>query len=148
MDLSGFSCRDLVGVLINHNGGETEIHLVVCSAYLPFDVKDPPLKREFEELAHYCKEGNRYLVIGRDSSSHHRVWGSTKCNDSVVVLLEFPNSSNLVFPHQGIYFNCCTVGRLEVTDITQGSFGLLESLKGWEVVLNLPCRTTHTFCSL
>jgi hypothetical protein len=41
--LPGFSCRDLVASLINYNEGEEERRLVVCSAYLPYDSKDPPL---------------------------------------------------------------------------------------------------------
>jgi len=33
----GFSCRDLVAVLIKYNEDGAERRLVVCSAYLPYD---------------------------------------------------------------------------------------------------------------
>jgi hypothetical protein len=46
--LPGFSCRDLV-VLIKYNAEGAEQRLVVCSAYLPYDSEDPPLK-ELEDL--------------------------------------------------------------------------------------------------
>lgn len=40
--LPEFSCKYLVAVLLNYNEGETERCLIVCSAYLPYDSKDPP----------------------------------------------------------------------------------------------------------
>jgi hypothetical protein len=39
--LPGFSCRDLVAVLILYNEG-AERCLIVCSAYLPYNSEDPP----------------------------------------------------------------------------------------------------------
>jgi hypothetical protein len=48
--LPGFSCRDLVAVLINYNEEGVERRLVVCSAYLPYDSEDPPPSKEFEDL--------------------------------------------------------------------------------------------------
>jgi len=35
--LPGFSCRELVAVLIKYKDRDAERHLVVCSAYLPYD---------------------------------------------------------------------------------------------------------------
>jgi hypothetical protein len=40
--LPGFSCRDLVAVLIKYNEDGAERRLVVCSTYLPYDYEDPP----------------------------------------------------------------------------------------------------------
>jgi hypothetical protein len=48
--LPGFSCRDLVAVLIYCNKGEVGRQLVVCSAYLPYDSEGRPPSREFENL--------------------------------------------------------------------------------------------------
>jgi hypothetical protein len=48
--LPGFSCRDLVAVLIKYFEDGVERQLVVCSAYLPRDSEDPPPAKEFEEL--------------------------------------------------------------------------------------------------
>ena len=47
--------------------------------------------------------------------------------------LEFLNSINLEILNQGYGTTFCNSSRLEVIDITLGSFGLLESIKGWEV---------------
>lgn len=61
------------------------------------------------------------------------VWGSTNCNVKGVALLEFLNSWNLEILNQGNEPTYCSARRLEVTDITLGSFGFLESFKSWEV---------------
>jgi len=39
--LLGFSCRDLVAILIKYIADGAERRLVVCSAYLPYDSEDP-----------------------------------------------------------------------------------------------------------
>jgi len=39
--LPGFSCRDLVAILIKYIADGAERRLVVCSAYLPCDSEDP-----------------------------------------------------------------------------------------------------------
>jgi hypothetical protein len=75
--LPGFSCRDLVAVLIVYDEEGAEQRLVICSAYLPHDSEDPPPSKEFEELVWYCENENLCLVVGCDSNAHHSVWGST-----------------------------------------------------------------------
>jgi hypothetical protein len=62
--LPGFSCRDIVAVLINYNEGEAKRRLIDCSAYLPYDSEDPPPSREFEELLRYCEEENKFTPYG------------------------------------------------------------------------------------
>jgi hypothetical protein len=47
--------------------------------------------------------------------------------------VEFLNSSNLEILNRGNEPTFCSGGRLEVIDITLGSFGPLESIIGWEV---------------
>jgi hypothetical protein len=53
--LPGFSCRDLVAVLVKCNEEGVEQRLVVCSAYLPYDSEEPPPSKELEELVRYCE---------------------------------------------------------------------------------------------
>jgi hypothetical protein len=90
--LPGFSCRDLVAVLIKCKERGAEQRLVVCSAYLPYDSEHPPPSKE---LMRYCENENLYLVVGCDSNEHHSAWGSTNCNSRGEALMEFLNSSNL-----------------------------------------------------
>jgi len=99
--LPGFSCRGLVAALINYNEEGAERRLVVCSAYLPYDSKDPPPSKELEELVRYCETENLHLVMGCDSNAHHIVWGGNNCNDRGVTLVEFLNSMNLEILNQG-----------------------------------------------
>ena len=133
--LPGFSCRDLVAVLIKYNEEGAEQRLVVCSAYLPYYSEDPPPSKEFEDLVRFCKKENPYLVIGCDSNAHHSVWGSTNCNSRGEVLVEFLNTTHLeiLLVNQGNEPTFCSGGRSEMIDITLGSLRLLESIIGWEV---------------
>jgi len=116
--------------------------LVVCSANLPYNSKDPPLSKEFEELNQYCENENLYLVIGCDSSAHHTAWGSTNCNDRGEALVEFLNCLNLEILNQGNELTFCSRSRPQVIDITLGSFGLLESITSW-VVSSEPTLLDH-----
>jgi hypothetical protein len=61
-----------------------------------------------------------------------------------VVLLEFLNSSNLEILNQGNDDTYCSAGRLEVIEITLGSFELLESFKGWELPSE-PSKSDHKY---
>ena len=47
--------------------------------------------------------------------------------------MEFVNSSNMEILNWGNQPTFCSGGRLEVIDIILGSFGLLDSIIGWEV---------------
>jgi len=53
--LPGYTCRDLVAVLIQYNKDGAEQRLAVCLAYLPYDSKDPSPSMELEELVRYCE---------------------------------------------------------------------------------------------
>jgi hypothetical protein len=131
--LPGFSCRDLVAVLVMYLEGEMERRLVMCSAYLPYDSEDSTPTKELEELVQYCEEEHLYLIIGCDSNAHHTAWGSTNCNDRREALVEFLCASNLEILNWGNDPTFCNRHRLEVIDITLWSYGLLESIMSWEV---------------
>jgi hypothetical protein len=71
-----------------------------------------------------------YLLVGCDSIAHHIAWGSTNCNGRGEALMEFLDSSNLEIINRGNEPTFCNISRQEVTDITLGSFGLLERIIG------------------
>ena len=100
---------------------------------MPYDSEDPPLSKELQDLVQYRENENLCLVVGCDSNAHHSVWGSTDCNRRGEVLVEFLNSTNLEILNRGNEPTFCSVGRLEVIDITLRSLRLLESIIGWEV---------------
>jgi hypothetical protein len=116
--LPGFSCKDLVAVLLKYAEVGAERQLPVCSTYLPYDSEDPPPSRELEELVQYCQNKNLYLIVGCNSNAHHNAWGSINCNDRGEVLVEFLNSSNLEILNQGNKPAFCSGYRQEVIDIT------------------------------
>jgi len=113
----------------------------LCSAYLPYDSKDPPPSRELEELVQYCENENIQLLVGCDSNAHHTAWGSTNCNGRGEVLIEFLNSTLEIF-NRGSEPTFCTSVRQDVFDITLGSYGLLNSITDWEVSLE-PSLSDH-----
>jgi len=111
--------------------------------YLPYDSEDPPPSRELEELVRYCESEDLYLIVGCDSNAHHIAWGSTNCNSRGESLLEFLSSSNLEILSWATESTFCNVARQEVIDITLGSYGLIESIAGWEVSRE-PSLLDHT----
>ena len=131
--LPGFSCRDLVANLVKYIEKRAKRLLAVCSAYLPYDSKDLPPSREMEELVRYCENENLHLIVGCDSNAHHTAWGSINCNGTGESLLEFLNYSNLESLNWGSESTFCNVYRQEVIDITLGSYGVLESITGWDM---------------
>ena len=133
-ELSGFSCRDLVAVIVKYDEDGAERRLVVCSAYLPYDSEDPPPSRELEDLMRYYKNENIQLLVGCDSNAHHTAWGSTNCNGRREARIEFLNTSNLEIFNRGSEPTFCTSVRQEVIDITLGSYGLLDSIINWKVL--------------
>jgi hypothetical protein len=139
--VAGFFCRDLVAVLVKYFEDGAERWLVVCFAYPLYDSKDPPPTKESEELMRYCEDEHLYLIMGCDSNAHHSAWGSTNYNDREA-LVEFLGASNLEILNQGNEPTFCNGHRLVVIDITQGSFGLLESIMSWEVSLE-PSLSDH-----
>jgi hypothetical protein len=100
------------------------------------------MSRELEELVRYCENENLYLIVGCDSNAHHTAWGSTNCNGRGEALMEFLYSLNLEILNQGNESAFCIGSRQEVTDITLVSYGLLESITGWEVSLE-PSLSDH-----
>jgi hypothetical protein len=136
--LPGFSCRDLVAVLVQYIEDGAEKRVVVCSVYLPYDSEEPSPSRELEELVRHCEKENLYLIVGCDSNAHHTAWGSTNCNGRGEALMDFLDSSYLEILNRGNEPTFCSTYRQEVIDITLGSYGLLESITGWEVSLEPP----------
>jgi len=79
--LPGFSCKDLLAVLIYYNEDGVGGRLVFCTAYLPYDCQDPPPKKELEELVRYCEGGNLHLVMVCDSNAYDILSGISNSND-------------------------------------------------------------------
>ena len=107
----------------------------MCSAYQPYDSEDAPPSRELEELVRYCEKENIPLLVWCDSIAHHTAWGSTNCYGRGEALMEFLNSTALEIFNMGSKPTFSTSVRPEVTDITLGSYGLMDSITDWEVSL-------------
>ena len=80
--LPGFSCRDLVAVLVKYTEDGAERRLVVSSDYLPFDSKEPPPSKELEELVRYCENEHLYLIFSATPMS------ITACGEAPIAMVE------------------------------------------------------------
>jgi hypothetical protein len=107
---------------------------------MPYDSEDPPPSKELEELVRYCKE-HLHLITGCESNAHHAAWGSANCNGRGEALVEFLDASGLEILNRGNKPTFCNGYRSEVTDITLGSFGLLDN-ENWEVSME-PSLSDH-----
>jgi hypothetical protein len=115
--LPGFSCSDLVAVLINYA-------LFIC----PMIWGSSPAKGIWGTHA--------LLWEWKPPLSQGVRLQCTWCGAAPTVMTEerpWWNSTNLEILNQGWDPTFCSGHRLEVTDITLGSFGLLGSVKSWEV---------------
>jgi hypothetical protein len=130
--LPGFSCRDLVAVLVKYFEDETK-QVVICSAYLPYDSEGLSPTKELEELVRYREQEHLYPIIGRHSNAQYTAWGSTDCNGREEALVEFLGASNLEILNQGNEPTFSNGFKLEVIDIPLTSFGLLKSIMNWGV---------------
>jgi len=136
--LPGFSCRDLVAVLVKYDKDGHEDGWLLVPRICPM-IRGSPRSKEFNELARYCDGENLYLVMGCDSNAIILHGGSTNCNDRGEALVEF-----LYFSNQGNEPTFCSGCMLEVIDITLGSFGLLESFTSWEFS-SKPSLSNHRY---
>jgi hypothetical protein len=75
--LPGFSCRDLVVVLVKYFEDGADRQMVVCSAYLPYDSEDlPPRQGSWSNSCDIVRvKIRKSLIVGCDSNAHHVAWG-------------------------------------------------------------------------
>lgn len=124
---------DLVAVRIcrdHSEGGD----FVVASVYLPFDSPVPLPGPALIKVIEFCEREHVPLLIGMDSNSHHRVWGSSDINQRGEDLLEYVLTTNLVVLNRGNRPTFENVVRKECIDVTLVSSGWLEeSVRFWRV---------------
>ena len=91
--LPGFSCRDLVVVLVKYNKNGEEDGWLFVPNICPM-IRGSSRSKVFKELVRYCESENLYLVLGYNSNAHHISWSRTNCKDRGEALVEFLDSSN------------------------------------------------------
>ncbi|XP_048514354.1 uncharacterized protein LOC125501755 [Athalia rosae] len=134
LKLNQFCNRDLVAALVRlklARGGTTD--MVVASAYLPYDSKDPPPTEELKALVRYCTSEGLELLVGCDANSHHTVWGSSNTNRRGVVLLEYLSLERLEILNRGSKPTFINSLRREVIDLTLCTSKVVHMTKNWRV---------------
>lgn len=131
--LNQLCTRDLAVARISLILNGKAVDLVVGSAYLPYDSKEPPPTRELRTLIDYCSVEGLMLIVGCDANSHHTVWGSSNVNSRGTALLEYLSATDLDVLNRGSRPTFVNARRQEVIDVTLCSTGLREFIKGWRV---------------
>lgn len=115
------------------------INLVVCSLYLPSGVSSTAMiTEELSLLLQHCKETGAELIIGADSNSHHRRWGSDISNSRGETLLNFFDQFDMDILNIGdkptfVRNKTKRDSPSSTIDVTFCSKGLRNLIKNWEV---------------
>ena len=128
-----FSDEDVVAVAMEISSNGRKEHLVLASAYLPYDSPFPPPSETFQNLVEFCRNRKWRLVVGSDVNAHHTQWGSSNVNDRGDALLEFILGSDLMICNQGQTPTFRTSVRSEVLDVTFASLDTWTWVKDWKV---------------
>jgi hypothetical protein len=118
LPLLQFCSRDVATVRILYSSEGNHRELIVISAYLPYDLDEPPPSKELTEVIDYCSTSRKQLIIGCDANSHHILLGSMDINPRGESLVEFLVSSNLNILNWGNEPAFVISNRREVIDLT------------------------------
>jgi hypothetical protein len=130
--LQTYNFRDLTAVKIHTGKGAEKRALIVTSAYLPYEERDPVHQKLRDLVDHSCSQ-NLEIIIGCDTNSHHTVWGSSNINKRGEKLLEYLASSPLQIMNNGNKPTFVNRRRGEVIDITLASNNASKNIIQWHV---------------
>ena len=130
--LQTYNFRDLTAVKIHVGKRAEKRALIVTSAYLPYEERDP-VHQKLRDLIEHSKTQNLELIIGCDANSHHTVWGSSNINKRGEKLLDYLASSSLQIMNTGNRPTFVNRRRGEVIDITLASNYASSNIINWRV---------------
>ena len=130
--LNQFSDDDIVTVRICRSpvdGGD----FVVISAYLPYDSDFPPPGPSLARVISFCEREKIPVLIGMDSNSHHKIWGSSDINRRGEGLVQYLLATDLLILNRGGKPTFQNRVRKECLDITLASRDLSDMVDSWRV---------------
>ncbi len=134
LPLTEFCSRDLTAIEICWSEGDVR-SLIVCSAYLPYNSREPPPTPELRKLVEATQLSGARILVGCDSNAHsHLGWGSHGNNHRGENLLEFLVANNLQILNVGSAPTFVNRVRSEVIDITFCSNSLGNQISNWSVL--------------
>ena len=72
MPINNFFSRDLTTIRVLTGGADARKAVILASAYLPYEDKEPPATC-IRELVNYGTRDNLDLILGCDANAHHTV---------------------------------------------------------------------------
>ena len=106
----------------------------LCSAYMPYDSKDPPPNNSLRDVITDSESKSLDLIVGCDANSHHHQWGSSDTNERGKSLFDYILSSKMLICNKGSDPTFITKNRREVLDVTLISSSLKDKVKSWRVL--------------
>ena len=107
-------------------------NLVIGSAYFPHGgASHPP--EEVRLLVDYCKVRRLPFLLGCDSNSHHKLWGSTDANRRGEDLVDYLITADLDMLNIRTIPTFRNSAREEVIDITLCTRSIRDKVKKWRV---------------
>jgi hypothetical protein len=128
-----FCSRDLTTVRITYSREGNLEELVVTSAFLPYDLDEPPPTKEIRDVINHCNSKGRKFIIGSDANARHILCGSTHINPRGESLAEYLVSSNLDILNRGKEPTFVITNRKEVIDLTLGTNHIGNLVRDWHV---------------
>ena len=132
MPINNFCSRDLTTIRVLTGGADARKAVILASAYLPYEDKEPPATY-IRELVNYGTRDNLDLILGCDANAHHTVWGSSNVNRRGEAVLDFVVSSSLQLLNSGNKPTFVEARRAEVIDITLASNRTSRKIHDWHV---------------
>jgi hypothetical protein len=125
--------RDVTTEKLSFNRGGSIRELPVTSAYLPYDLDEPPPSRELRDIVTHCCRNNLLLITGSDANAHHFIWGCTGIKPTGHYLLEYLVSTNLNILNKGNKLTFVVRNEQKVIDLTLGTDKIGELVSNWHV---------------
>jgi hypothetical protein len=108
-------------------------HVIIGSAYMPYDSEDLPPQEEIKKLVAYAEDKGLELLLGCDANCHHEVWGSIDINPRGESLLDFTMHTRQHILNREKEPTFLDSRRQEVLDIAICTRGLVGPVRDWRV---------------
>ncbi|XP_020298476.1 uncharacterized protein LOC109862754 [Pseudomyrmex gracilis] len=141
--LPQLSSEDLTVIRVRVQLAEKEdMEILIGSAYMPFDSRDPPPQEEVKTLVAYAEDRGLELLLGCDANPHHVGWESTDINPRGESLHGFLMGTGLTILNRGTEPTFQDSRRRKVIDITVSTEKVAGLVRDWRVS-NEPSGSDH-----
>ena len=134
LTLNEFCTGDETAIKINlKNTDNSNLELVLCSAYFPYDSLKPPPSENLQNLVGFCRKKNLHLLIACDANAHNVAWGCKDTNERGTHVMDFVLVNSLNILNSGNEPTFANAIRTEILDLTLCTRFLRTKISNWHV---------------